>query len=102
MRGDTYGVVVQLMEVKGARQRSGIGGAAAARTAAVMPSPGKVDLGTGFLGFRVTTDDCAALEDAVVAGGYESVQAPSADGDGIGAKVLDSDGYPVEIRQPGT
>jgi hypothetical protein len=57
---------------------------------------------TGFLGFRVATDDCGALHDAVVAGGCESVQAPTADGDAITAKVLDSDGYPVEIRQPGT
>jgi catechol 2,3-dioxygenase-like lactoylglutathione lyase family enzyme len=102
MRGDTYGVVVQLMEVKGARQRDGVGGEAAERTAAVMPAPGKVDLGTGFLGFRVATDDCGALHEAVVAGGYESVQAPTADGDAITAKVLDPDGYPVEIRQPGT
>jgi catechol 2,3-dioxygenase-like lactoylglutathione lyase family enzyme len=102
MRGDTYGVVVQLMEIKGARQRDGIGGEAAERTAAVMPTPGQVDLGTGFLGFRVATDDCGELHDAVVAGGYESVQAPTADGDDTTAKVLDADGYPVEIRQPGT
>ena len=64
-----------------------------------MPAPGKIDLGTGFLGFRIATDDCGALHDAVVAGGYESVQAPTVDGDGITAKVLDPDGYPVEIRQ---
>jgi catechol 2,3-dioxygenase-like lactoylglutathione lyase family enzyme len=102
MRGDTYGVVVQLMEIKNARQREGIGGEAAARTTAVMPAPGKVDLGTGFLGFRVATDDCGELHDAVVAGGYASVQAPTADGDGVTAKVLDPDGYPVEIRQTGT
>ena len=101
MRCDTYGVVVQLMEIKSARQREGIGGEAPARTAAVMPAPGKVDLGTGFRGFRVATDDCRALHDAVVAGGYESVQRPTAGGDGITAKVLDPDGYTVEIRQTG-
>jgi catechol 2,3-dioxygenase-like lactoylglutathione lyase family enzyme len=102
MRGDTYGVVVQLMVLKGARQRDGIGGEAAERTAAVMPSPGPVDLGTGFLGFRIVTDDCRAVHDAVVAGGYESVQAPTAHEGEITAEVLDPDGYPVEIRQAST
>src|SRR4029453_8718453 len=97
VRGDTYGVVVQLMEIKGARQRDGRGGEAAERTAAVMPAPGKVDLGTGFLGFRVATDDCGALHDAVVAGGYASVQAPTAEGAGGPAKVLDSEVSPAEL-----
>jgi hypothetical protein len=64
-----------------------------------MPAAGTVDLGTGLLGFRVVTDDCRALHHAVVAGGYQSTQAPIEDGNGVSAKVLDADGYSVEIRQ---
>jgi len=99
IRGDTYGVVVQLMEIKGQREGRSRGGESPARTAAVMPAAGTVDLGTGLLGFRVVTDDCRALHDTVVAGGYESSQAPIEDGNRMTANVLDSDGYPVEIRQ---
>jgi catechol 2,3-dioxygenase-like lactoylglutathione lyase family enzyme len=99
MRGDAYGVVVQLMEITGQRGGGGRGGEAPERTAAVMPTAGTVDLGTGLLGFRVVTDDCRALHHAVVAGGYQSTQAPIEDGNGVSVKVLDSDGYSVEIRQ---
>ena len=101
MRGGPDGVVVQLMEIKGQRERAeGRGGEQAERTTAVMPKAGKVDLGSGFLGFRVVTDDCRGVYESVVAGGFRSAEAPTEEGSAITAKVLDPDGYPVEIRQP--
>jgi len=74
--------------------------AAIERKVAVMPMPSKVDMGNGFQGFRVTTDDCAALHDNVVAGGFQSLQKPTKSGSAIIAEVADPDGYGVEIRQP--
>jgi hypothetical protein len=97
-------VVVQLMERTGtpeapAAEMDEKQAAAAARHAAVMPQSGKVEMGTGFQGFRVNTDDCAGLYDAVVAGGFRSLKAPTKEGSTIIAKVADPDGYAVEIRQ---
>ena len=104
MRGLNYGVVLQLMEIKGTRppiaeELSPEEKAQAERTAAVMPQPGKIDLGTGLQGFRVATDNCRALHDQVVAGGYRSLSGPAEDDAGITAKVADPDGCPVEILQ---
>jgi catechol 2,3-dioxygenase-like lactoylglutathione lyase family enzyme len=103
-RAGPAGVVVQLMERTGtpeapAAEMDEKQAAAAARHAAVMPQSGKVEMGTGFQGFRVNTDDCAGLYDAVVAGGFRSLKAPTKEGSTIIAKVADPDGYAVEIRQ---
>ena len=104
LRAGPAGVVVQLMDRTGtppapAAQLDEKQAAAAARHAAVMPQSGKVEMGTGFQGFRVTTDDCAALYDNVVAGGFRSLKEPTRQGAMIVAKVADPDGYAVEIRQ---
>jgi catechol 2,3-dioxygenase-like lactoylglutathione lyase family enzyme len=106
MRAGPAGVVIQLMDRKGtppapadAAQLDEKQAAAAARHVAVMPQSGKVDLGTGFQGFRVTTDDCAGLYNQVVAGGFRSLKEPTKEGSTIIAKVADPDGYAVEIRQ---
>ncbi len=51
MRVGPDGVVIQLMEIKGQRERAeGRGGEQAERTTAVMPKAGKVDLGSGIPG----------------------------------------------------
>ena len=92
MRGDE-GTLLQLMQVMEGRERP-------ARTDAVMPQPGEVDLGSGIQGFRVVTDKCRRLHEQVVAGGFRSACAPSDNDKAITATVLDPDGYHVEIRQP--
>jgi catechol 2,3-dioxygenase-like lactoylglutathione lyase family enzyme len=106
MRAGPGGVVVQLMDRTGtppapadAAQLDATQAAAAARHAAVMPQSGKVEMGTGFQGFRLTTDDCSGLYNAVVAGGFRSLRAPTRVGSTLSAKVADPDGYAVEIRQ---
>lgn len=104
LRAGPAGVVVQLMDRTGTPPAPEAPldekqAAAAARHAAVMPQSGKVDLGTGFQGFRVTTDDCAGLYNNVVAGGFRSLKEPTKQGAMIIAKVADPDGYAVEIRQ---
>ena len=104
LRGGPGGVVVQLMDRTGippapAAQLDEKQAAAAARHVAVMPQSGKVEMGTGFQGFRVTTDDCSGLYNQVVAGGFRSFREPTKQGSTIIAKVADPDGYAVEIRQ---
>jgi catechol 2,3-dioxygenase-like lactoylglutathione lyase family enzyme len=104
LRAGSGGVVVQLMERTGvppapAAPLNEKQAAAAARHAAVMPQSGKVEMGTGFQGFRVAADDCAELYDAVMAGGFRSLSAPTRRGSSLVAKVADPDGYAVEIRQ---
>jgi catechol 2,3-dioxygenase-like lactoylglutathione lyase family enzyme len=101
MRSGPEGVVVQLMDRRpgGPASPDAAQTAAAARHAAVMPQPGKVEMGTGFQGFRVATDDCSELFNEVVAGGFRSLREPSREGSTIIAKVADPDGYAVEIRQ---
>jgi catechol 2,3-dioxygenase-like lactoylglutathione lyase family enzyme len=106
LRSGTGGVVVQLMETKAGfpappdtTHLDEKQAAAAARHAAVMPQPGKVDMGKGFQGFRITTDDCSGLYNEVVAGGFRSLREPTKVGSTIIAKVADPDGYAVEIRQ---
>jgi hypothetical protein len=104
LRAGPEGVVVQLMARTGtpeapAAQLDEQQAAAAARHASVMPRSGKVEMGTGFQGFRVTTDDCSGLYNAVVAGGFRSLREPTREGSTIIAKVADPDGYAVEIRQ---
>lgn len=104
LRAGPAGVVVQLMERTGTPEAPAAPldetqAAAAARHAAVMPQSGKVEMGTGFQGFRLATDDCSGLYDAVIAGGFRSLGAPTRQGSMIIAKVADPDGYAVEIRQ---
>jgi catechol 2,3-dioxygenase-like lactoylglutathione lyase family enzyme len=106
MRSGPGGVVVQLMETQAdfpappdAAQLNEKQAAAAARHTAVMPRPGKVEMGTGFQGFRIATDDCSGLYNEVVAGGFRSLKEPTKEGSTIIAKVADPDGYAVEIRQ---
>jgi catechol 2,3-dioxygenase-like lactoylglutathione lyase family enzyme len=91
LRGDG-GTLLQLMQINGGRERS-------PRTAAVMPQPGEVDLGSGIQGFRVEADDCRQLHEQVVAKGFRSLGSTSDGGSATTATVLDPDGYVVEIRQ---
>jgi len=106
LRAGLDGVIVQLMETSEApykltdEQDKNLV-AAIERKVAVMPMPSKVEMGNGFLGFRVSTDDCAGLHNAVMAGGFRSLMAPTTADEGgiIIAKVADPDGYVVEIRQ---
>lgn len=104
LRAGPDGVIVQLMETteapfKVTDDQDETQVAAIERKVAVMPAPRKVDMGTGFQGFRVTTDDCAAVYDNVVAGGFRSLQEPIRTGSTVIAKVADPDGYVVDIRQ---
>jgi catechol 2,3-dioxygenase-like lactoylglutathione lyase family enzyme len=106
LRAGPGGVIVQLMDRTGtppapAAPPDEAQAAAAARHAAVMPQSGKVEMGTGFQGFRVATDDCAGLYEQVIAGGFRSLGAPARRGAGLVARVADPDGYAVEIRQAG-
>jgi catechol 2,3-dioxygenase-like lactoylglutathione lyase family enzyme len=100
LRAGPEGVVVQLMARTGTPEAPAAPlDEKAARHASVMPQSGKVEMGTGFQGFRVATDDCSGLYSAVVAGGFRSLKEPAKEGSMIVAKVADPDGYAVEIRQ---
>jgi len=100
LRAGPEGVVVQLMARTGTPEAPAAPlDEKAARHASVMPQSGKVEMGTGFQGFRVATDDCSGLYNAVVAGGFRSLKEPAKEGSMIVAKVADPDGYAVEIRQ---